>query len=177
MIYSTSNQIVIFSPPKTGTKSRISLYHDICDQMLFHVPFVDFIKKHPEAREYTKMCFVRNPWNREISFFRMFHGNKTMDEQKKLFKKWIMSPGRQSMDAFYCNLHGNVAVDKVLQTEKWNESIAEINKAINFDPKRSVQNAKKYDVDAYKEWFDKEMIDFVASQESKTLDMFDYKFK
>ena len=177
MIYSTSNQILIFSPPKTGTKSRISLYYDICDRMLFHVPFVDFMKKFPDAEKYTKTCFVRNPWDREISFFRMFHGRKTMTKQKELFKNWIMSPGKNSMDLYYCNENKEIAVDTIFQVEKWQESIEEINQKINYQPSKNIKYNKQYNVNTYKEWWDQEMIDFVANQEKITIDKFNYTFE
>ena len=176
MIYSTSKKIVIFSPPKTGTKTRIMLYNGICDRVLFHVPFVDFIKKYPEAQEYTKVCFVRNPWDRFVSFFNMFNGNKSLEEQQKIFKIWGTNPEFKPMDLYYCNENQEIAVDKLLQVEKWQDSIKEINQEINYQPTKNIEYVKKYNADIYKEWWDQEMIDFIAFREKITIDKFNYTF-
>ncbi len=177
MIYSNSNQIVIFSPPKTGTKARIMLYNSICDRILFHVSFVDFIKKYPEVKEYTKMCFVRNPWNRFISYFHMFNRDRSLSEQKKIFKSWAINFDMKSMDLYYCNENKEIAVDKIFQVEKWQESIEEINQKINYQPNKNLINNKIYDTNIYKEWFDQEMIDFIADKEKITIDKFNYTFE
>ena len=38
----------------------------------YHMSLEDSIKNHPEAADYFKCCFVRNPWSRFLSSFREF---------------------------------------------------------------------------------------------------------
>ena len=82
----------------------------------------------------------------------------------------------QPMHLFYSDENLNVMVDKFMQLENFTQELDYINKTINYNPTRKFIHRILYDVNVYKEWFDQEMIDFVADKEFKTIELFNYQF-
>jgi len=125
--------------------------------------------------EFTKYCFIRNPWDRAISIFFMQYKNMDFKLHRKDFKNYILGCTLPPMHEFYL-LDNEIYVDHIFQFERLGESINFIQSKHNLDLPPFKQTQSTWIHLPYKDWFDQEMIDHVANKESKTIELFGYQF-
>lgn len=73
MIVSASRRFVFAHVPKTGGISMRAALAPFADETLSHLPahgtLADLVASHPEMGGHFKFAFVRNPWDRLVSFY------------------------------------------------------------------------------------------------------------
>ena len=72
MIVSKSHRFVFAHVPKTGgiaMRAALAPYEDESLRLPAHDTLGDLAASHPETRGYFKFAFVRNPWDRLVSFY------------------------------------------------------------------------------------------------------------
>lgn len=72
MIVDREHKYVFISVPKTASISvqfSLGWGHDIPEPDLYHCSIADVLAKHPEAKDFFKFAFVRNPWARLVSLY------------------------------------------------------------------------------------------------------------
>lgn len=211
MIFNFEKKIIILSPHKTATRSRIVYFDDLnCINIkhetrnkfnslsqkfgvdisrISHADLVRFFGPHARvkvvnhifentnlnASEFTKYCFVRNPWDRAISMFYMQNKYKDLKSNRKKFKNYILNCKLPPMHEFYL-LKNEMYVDHIFQFERLGESMNFIQSKHNLDLPPFKQTQSTWINLPYKDWFDQEMIDHVAIKESKTIEFFGYQF-
>jgi hypothetical protein len=72
MIVSRSHRFVFAHVPKTGgiaMRAALAPYEDASLRLPAHDTLSDLAASHPETRGHFKFAFVRNPWDRLVSFY------------------------------------------------------------------------------------------------------------
>ena len=107
----------------------------------------------------------------------MLYGKKEIENKKDHFKKYVMEYWNRSMDRFYLLEDGSEFFDLILQADPdhLRNSIQKVNEILDFQGKEfEVKISEHHEI--YKEWWDQEMIDFIAFREKITIDKFNYTF-
>ena len=139
-------------------------------------------KKDPHY-SYFKFAIVRNPWEKMVSTY--FWRKPLSKWQNISFKKWVMCSKKPSMLtnlAFYNQLDwisdrsGNVCVDYIGRFERLQESFDVICKKINIPPQK-LPHKNKLKYDHYSSYYDKEIVEFVATHFKKDIDYFGYVYE
>lgn len=86
--------------------------------------------------KFFKFCFVRNPWELHVSMYQYSIGNRdetidTFEKHKENFRKYCfslnkISDTRGSQSQFFCDVDGNVLVDKIGRYEYLEQDFYEI---------------------------------------------------
>lgn len=203
MICVIDKNFLIFNPHKTATRTRMNMFKHLHDNEInlfkkfnikpkdinnhpitqicgphttikSYVRFLEYVNK--SNSQFTKYCFVRNPWDRAISMFHMQNKYRGIEYSRPYFKKYILNCSMNPMHDFYL-FNDQIYVDHILQFEKLKEGVSLIKSKHDLDLKKFRTQESKWSKIPYKEWFDQEMIDHVAKKEFKTIEIFDYKFE
>lgn len=189
MIINKEKKFFSVSIPKTGTFFRLDYYLTANDLLIkrkgvanIHLSaigakkwFLEYYKE--DYNEYNKVIFVKNPWIRLNSIHNMLYGKKEIENKKDHFKKYVMEYWNRSMDRFYLLEDGSEFFDLILQADPDHliNSIQKVNEILDFQGKEfEVKISEHHEI--YKEWWDQEMIDFIAFREKITIDKFNYTF-
>lgn len=171
-------KFVCFSPPKTGTMFRYKRYRHLCNICSIHPTYINvrdyFMKKNDDIDNYYKCVVVRNPWERRVSFFRMFYRDLPTHEQQKVFKEKVTGTDLKPMHDHYM-YDDHVCVDKIYQFENFESTIHDMDSRLGVDSQIEPHD-KEYSYEDYKPWFDQEMVDLIAEKEHKTIDLVGYTF-
>lgn len=96
-----------------------------------HMPATRVRKQlEPEIwRGYTKICAVRNPWDKVVSFFHMRHPKvkgKSRDRVIGQFRQWIGNTDKLGEDFDIYTIKGRPVVDEMIRYENLAEDFARV---------------------------------------------------
>ena len=178
MILSTTHNLCILSPIKTGTKYRFKRYGHIVTKHKFyrwHAYGRTIQESVENAKKLNFYCFVRNPWKRIVSVYNMCKHNKSNEHKIDNFEYAVLNYRVPPMHNYYCDKHGDVIVDKIMKLECIDHELAYIDKKHNITPNVTDNIASEYSVDYDNIWTQR-AIDRVAKMEAKTIELMGYTF-
>lgn len=137
-----------------------------------------------ELRAALKFAVVRNPFDRAISVFHMFHSTLSLGSFKHFWAREVDQEVRAHVKtvffrpqvSFLFDVHGRIAIDNILRFENLEEELYGFCKSLKLShkplPKLGVRKAKK----PYREFYDEESKHIVEERFQCDLECFDYSF-
>jgi chondroitin 4-sulfotransferase 11 len=178
---SYSHKFLFIQIPKTATSS---IHGSLARYMKYdyskigrHSKYSEAAEFYPESKNYFKFSFVRNPWDRMLSFY-LF---------KKTNRAHIKIPDDLSLKDFLLTSAGQIKFNQHSYIESFDTSsfIGRFeNLQQDFDiicdkigiPQRELQYANKSSHNHYTEYYDNETRRLVSEKFARDIDYFGYKF-
>lgn len=178
---------------KVLTKYHDKTYDKICklpssrhkrkSLLLSHVSAKEFkLVNESIWKEKTTFAFVRNPYDRVVSYFYYYKLWRKMSF-KKFVKKYVS--GQENLSTIYwCDQHfwvtnkdGKLLVDHIGKFENLKDDLNKICKIINIQTPELPWLKKSKRKKPYMEYYDRETIDVVNKRCKKDFKLFDYKMR
>jgi len=208
MIISHKYRYIFFAVPKTGTHSvRQALREQMGEQDLEQVglfvqkrfPFPEFANiqhGHITAeeirpvvgedmfRDYLKFAFVRNPFDRFVSYCALMAGETNyMDVAPVEYMKHVVKVLKpvdrllyKPQHSFLTNSDGSLAMDIVGRNETMQASYDQICARLGM-PTASLGRANSSKHRPWQDYYDRELIGLVSEAYQEDLERFDYRFE
>lgn len=80
-------------------------------------------------QSYTKICAVRNPWDKVVSFFHMRHPRvkgRPRDEIIALFRRWVAETDNLGEDLDIYSINGRAVADEIIRYERLEADFARV---------------------------------------------------
>jgi hypothetical protein len=207
MIISHSHRYIFFAIPKTGTHSiRQALRQQMAEQDLEQVGL--FVQKKfpfPEFKDighghistqqirpvlgddvfngYTKFAFVRNPFDRFVSYCAFMSRNTNIFETEPMrYMKYVIREQKpfdhllyQPQHAMVTDAAGRLQLDFVGRNETMQASYDEICARLGLQSSvlGKVNSSKHRN---YREYYDRDLVGWVSDLYRRDLELFDYRF-
>jgi hypothetical protein len=188
MLISHKHKFITIDIPKTGTTSInntiarsgiMEKKHDFTVEMsqkagLRHGAYDQCIKKFPTCKNYFVFSFVRNPWDRAVSFwfFRKYMCNMTISEDLAL-KDFLLK--ERMLSTQYSYVKGFTNNSFIGRFENLQEDFDTICDKIGI-PQQQLPHVNETNHKHYTEYYDDETREIVAEKYAKDIEMFNYKF-
>ena len=192
MILSNKHKFISIAIPKTGTSSIHKAFSDLNDESLLivrknkyqkgranlsmykHIKGIDLKKQIKNYDEYFKFAFIRNPWDRVVSWFK-YYGYE-MDSE------WLSRSNLEDYPKFFWYNQSewlfegsSLIVNYIGRFENLQQDFDTVCDKIGIDrqplPHKNATNHKHYT-----EYYDDETREIVAEKYAKDIDYFGYKF-
>jgi hypothetical protein len=135
--------------------------------------------------DYFKFAFVRNPWDRLVSFWRnKIIGNINSDfgYEKEEFEYFVNFVG-ENINLSYGNKHLRLQsrlidmnnIDYLGRFENFNNDLEEVMKGLNIKAQINKLNASKRKID-YRDYYSDSSKDKVAKLYKRDINLFNYEF-
>ena len=207
MIISHRHKYIFFAIPKTGTHAvrqalRAGMGEEDLEQVGLFVskrfPFPEFADVrhgHLSARQirpvlgdetyeaYVKFAFVRNPFDRFVSYCAfMSRGKDVMQTQPLNFMKWVVREQKPVDHILYQPQHllltdaqGRLDIDIVGRNETMQASYDAICARIGI-PSAPLERVNASAHRPWRDYYDRELRELVAAEYARDLELFDYGF-
>ena len=207
MIISHSHRYIFFAIPKTGTHSvRQALREHLGEQDLEQVglfvkkrfPFPEFANiqhGHISTQQirpvlgnevfdaYTKFAFVRNPFDRFVSYCAfMSRGTPIFDTEPLRYMKYVIREQRplehllfQPQHQMVTNAAGELELDIVGRNETMQASYDEICARVGL-PAATLERVNASSHRPWQEYYDRELVGWVSELYQRDLELFNYRF-
>ncbi len=207
MIISHTHRYIFFAIPKTGTHAvRQALREGLGEQDLEQVglfvkkrfpfpEFADIQHGHISTRQirpvlgdkvfgqYTKFAFVRNPFDRFVSYCAfMSRGSNVFETEPQRYMKWVVREQKpvdhllyQPQHAMVTGADGRLEIDIVGRNETMQASYDAICARIGL-PTTALERVNASRHRPWQEYYDRELVGLVSSQYARDLELFDYRF-
>lgn len=206
MIISPNHKYVFVAVPKTGTHAvrqalrphmspgdmeQVGLFvkrqfpiADLAKLGHGHISLEQLRKFMDPAKfaEYFKFAFVRNPFDRFISYcsFITREGNAFKTDPQKVMRRILAEPPSEHVlfwpqSTFVVDGSGNLLTDYVGRVETMQQSFEFIASKIGI-PAVQLEKVNATERSAYRDYYDQELIDGVAKLYADDLRLFDYDF-
>jgi hypothetical protein len=208
MIISHKHRYIFFAIPKTGTHSvRQALRAQMGPQDLEQVglfeqkrfPFPEFANirhGHISTQQirpvlgdevfdgYTKFAFVRNPFDRFVSYCAfMARETNYFETQPRQYMKWVITEQKPFDHLLFRPQHemvtaadGRLELDFVGRNETMQASYDALCQRLGLaGAELGRANASKHR--AWQEYYDRELVDLVSRHSARDLELFDYRFE
>lgn len=154
-----------------------------------HTKAFDYKKQYPtEFKNYFKFTFIRNPWDRVVSFYHYQIKRKwdyyPFDETipfKEFVKNWLKQMPRQTtLNTHPCydwisDEHDELIIDFVGRVENFQKDFDIVCEKIGI-PQCKLPHNNKTNHKHYTEYYDEETKEIVAEKYAKDIKYFGYKF-
>jgi len=180
MIISHKHKFISLDPPKTGTNYRQNLLwkHGEHVTSLQHGNLIE-IKKHfinYDFSDYFVFTFVRNPWDRFLSYYNWL--NRPLDPDS--FGSWLKGHlGRQSAkpQSHWYIQDGVIVTDFIGSLENMHKDMKlilnKINLPLTLPSKKSNRSQRRVN---YQDFYNQELIDLVANHEKEVIQLKGYEY-
>ena len=208
MIISHKHRYIFFAIPKTGTHSvRQALREQMGEQDLEQVglfvtkrfPFPEFKDighGHISARQirpvlgdemftsYTKFAFVRNPFDRFVSYCAFMSRTTNIFQTEPLrYMKYVIRELKPldhvlylPQSALVTGANGELELDQVGRNETMQASFDEICRHVGMQPAQLARvNSSKHR--PYQEYYDRDLVGWVSDLYRRDLELFNYRFE
>lgn len=180
---SHSHKFLFIQIPKTATSSIHSVLapHMEYDytQISRHAKYSEAAEFYPESKNYFKFSFVRNPWDRLLSFYFF---KKTDKAKEKIpddlsFKNFILTALISGQTAFNQKSYIDGFDENCFigRFETLQDDFDKICDTIGI-PKNKLPLRNATDHNDYTEYYDNETREIVAEKYAKDIEYFNYKF-
>lgn len=138
-----------------------------------------------------KFGFVRNPYSRELSLYKLLVTNNEISYKEWLLIRFLSYPASPTLQqklmyyklpqyGYFCDINGNIAVN-VYKYEERQTALEDIGNALKINLSqihryRPSNNSPKFDIHHYHQNYDNEMIDIIENAYKIDLDYFGYSF-
>jgi hypothetical protein len=155
--------------------------HIIAAKEMLPSPFFDSLHK---------FAFVRNPWDLQVSSFHHIQRERP-DAMRGIgnfneFMRWKFNPERPyqyhidtslSLQADYLvDLHGNLLANFIGRYENLAEDFAAVVDKLELPVKALPHKRKANDRDAYKSYYEQDVVDLVAAHFARDVELLGYQF-
>lgn len=180
---SYSHKFLFIQVPKTATSSIHNVLgsHMECDytKISRHAKYSEVSEFYPESKSYFKFSFIRNPWDRLLSFYFFKKTNKAKQKipDNLLFKDFLLTAlisGQTALNqkSYINGFDENCFIGRF---ENLQDDFDKICDAIGIPrSKLPLANATKHN--HYTEYYDNETRRLVSEQYAKDIEYFNYKF-
>lgn len=134
-------------------------------------------------KHYKKGCFIRNPWDREVSLFlwKRRHNKKIGKYVWKNFEDFVVNGGDTYFDEYLYARDGNLIMDFVGKFEALGEEMQRMCKVFNIPvlELKQVSHANKHRPGHrrhYSKYYNDKLVDLVYQKNKKVVDEYRYKF-
>jgi len=140
-----------------------------------------FLKDCYHNKEYFKFSFVRNPWDRLVSWYNHinFDNSKNFSEFLTLKNVIIDFGMKKSISTnqldYISDNDGNILTNYIGRFENVNEDILEIGKKIGYDD-FTIPHINKFPHKDYRTYYTDKDIELVQEMYKRDIDYFGYKF-
>jgi len=175
------------SCPRTRGARLMSRAGIITNRKSFYLPKHErysYIKRRLGTEEYEKMfsfAFVRNPWDRLVSYYHFVNKTPHHHRNAKLgklsfddFVKGEVKRMKSYQNRYIYSEEGELQVDFVGRFENLAEDFSFITQKIGLDIELPHTNSSKHD--SYQEYFSDELRELVSIHWEKDIKLFDYSF-
>lgn len=199
MIVDRNHKYVFVSIPKTGSISvqfSLGYGHDIPEPEYYHMGLQRILDNHPDAVDFFKFAFVRNPWARLLSLYKDFTVNRVYQysakvrHEKPLFGEFAdftdfclrihASPWMQDIflqsQADLLSYNGKVFMSYVGRFEKLSEDFSTICQRIGIETPLLKMNVGKYDSSNYRPYYTNEARETIGKLYRRDVEEFGYEF-
>lgn len=205
MLVSDSKKFLFIHIPKTGGKSLRTCFRGIIPDVeegiggrIHHAGLSDVLKMDLSCRyrEYYTAAFVRNPWDRLVSFYAYFT-TENMGNPQGLIRQRVLRRAR-SFEEFvlYCptvegrygrkplsvnqidyltDISGDLAVDFIGRFENFEESAATLLRFLGL-PDVRIPHVNRTRHDGYRSYYTNETREIVRRRFRRDIDEFGYTF-
>jgi hypothetical protein len=208
MIISHAHRYIFFAIPKTGTHSvrgalRAHLGPDDLEQVGLFVQkrfpfpeFADIRHGHISTRqirpvlgeqvfgEYFKFAFVRNPFDRFVSYCAfMSRGSNVFEVEPQRYMKYVIRELKpvdhllfQPQHQMLTDAEGRLEVDFVGRNETMQDSYDEACRRIGI-PTTTLERVNASRHRPWQEYYDRDLVGWVGEHYRRDLELFDYRFE
>jgi hypothetical protein len=184
MIVSPDSKHMFIDIPRTGSTS-------IRHMLRSRYGWIKHAGKHANKRvnnNIIKFCFVRNPWDRAVSWYKYrktryvaFDCSKGSSTGRS-FKQWLMDPiyGAYSkrgygMGVDQCSWIDNRSINYIGRFEKYNDDLRNIMKLLGLQPPKKILHLNSSTHRHYLDYYDDESYEHVKQHSCKDVSRFGYK--
>lgn len=199
MIISHSKKFICLNPPKTGSGWREAIFaphsdFDVIKAKSGKIPepkgiyrhfnyclAKEFLEKHDlNICDYFVFTFVRNPWERAVSWANMkLQTENTKIERQLLLRAVNAVIHKNFKQSAYYNIPANPLkkIDYIGSLERHEADIRKIGAMLKLNLNQEVCTFRhnSFHKEISKFW-DEELIELIKKEESETIDLMDYKF-
>lgn len=207
MVISHRHQFIFFAVPKTGSQSiRLFLrkhldkndweqsnllyksrlpFPEVAKQKNGHITALQ-IKPHLDKavwNKYYKFAFVRNPWDRFISFCAFLKKQEfSFEENPKIFMEFILNNPKKmnhllikQQHKFICDANKTIMINFVGKMENMDSDMKKVCSVLKipFEPIPHVNSTPHKN---YKEYYNDDLINKVGEKFSEDISIFNYRF-
>lgn len=178
---SHSHKFLFIQIPKTATSS---IHGSLARYMKYdyskigrHSKYSEAARFYPESKNYFKFAFVRNPWDRLLSFyfFKKTDRAKIKIPDNLSFKDFILTEAGQTKCNQYSYIDGFDVNFFIGRFENLQEDFDKICETIDI-PKRKLPLGNVTEHNHYTEYYDNETRKLVSEQYAKDIERFGYEF-
>ena len=186
MIISPKHKFVFLATPKTGSTSiHQTLLDSIKDNKLIdesklclghtHMSCPDFLTQRPKFKKYFKFAFVRNPWDRVLSWY-FFRGKKNFGKNKNVtFRTYIKTKMHPRWHPAHDQYEFTKNCDFIGRLENLQQDFDIVCDKIGI-PSKKLPHKNKSKHTHYTEYYDDETRQIVAEKYARDIEYFGYKF-
>ena len=187
MIISPKYKFVFIANSKTGsTTIHKTLLNCVKDEDLInnstialgdkHISCTDLIEQRPQYKDYFKFAFVRNPWDRVVSWYFFVKNNTDSRSTKNIsFKEIIKTKSKVWTGPKQFQYEFTKKSDFIGKTENIQEDFDIICDKIGI-PQQTLPHRNTTKHKHYTEYYDEETKSIVAEVFTKDIEYFGYKF-
>lgn len=191
MIISHSKKFVCLNPPKTGSGYREILFKTVSDISIInskirrHLDIPDTIKfaatNGLDISDYYKFTFVRNPWDRYVSWFNMSVqlNPKKFSLNKENFKEFISGIIYRTQTEYITYAQNPNFMDFIGCFETFETDLNFVLKKLNLKLNTNIPIASNLKHDFKKqinEYWDNNLIESVRKHERPVIELKNYEF-
>ena len=141
-----------------------------------HFSIKEILEVHPEARNYFRVCFVRNTWDRLVSayVYRHHHEATTHKRKFKSLKDFIKNKNlhTNSQLKFILGNNGKINMDFIGRYENLENDFKTVCDRIGIQCQLPHYNFTKHE--HYSKYYDEETVDLVYKKYKKEISHFNY---
>ena len=191
MVIEKSKLIFIHIPKCAGVSiERFFGWNGLRHETLRH-----YASNYPynQLENYFKFTFIRNPWDRMVSWYFHHHGDPYEPKSKIGFQNWVKKglPNHWtnkyvdrehwvnfdplSILGFLSN-ENNISLNYIGRVENINEDMEYICKKNNIEYREPIKKINSSNRGSYKEYYDNETIEIIKERFKEDLILFPYEF-
>lgn len=199
MIISHKHKFITIDIPKTGTTSinhsllplldvedtfsypnfrlqKIQTKAKPTQDSMRHLTYSEIISNFLNVKNYFKFCFVRNPWDRVLSFY-LFkkHNAANKIPHDMSFEHFLLSNSAEHFSDQYSYIDGFGDFLFVGRFENLQQDFNTVSNKIGI-PNQQLPHLNKTRRKHYTEYYDEETKQIVAEKYAKDIEYFGYKF-
>jgi hypothetical protein len=137
-----------------------------------------------ELESARKFAVVRNPFDRAISVYHMFHSETDIERFKKF---WTCEVDQETQDhvrsvffrpqfSFLCDQFGQLSVEHILRFENLGEEFLDLCSKLNLPVRALEKIGSRKEQSPYRDFYDKEAKKIIERRFHRDLEFFNYTF-
>lgn len=181
---SHEHKFIFIQPKKTATSTLhgVLFRYMVVDysKISRHAKYSEALELYPESKNYFKFCFVRNPWDRIVSFyFFKKDGLATVkipkDMSFKQFVNLVITEHKITMPDQYGHIEGFDNFSFIGRFENLQQDFNFVCDKIGIQ-RQQLLHDNKTKHKHYTEYYDDETREIVAEKYARDIEYFGYKF-